>query len=135
MSALSTFLENRIADHILGNAPYTAPSNVFLALFQTIPTLTESGGGTELSGNGYARVQIANNSTNFPAASAGVKRNANPITFPVATGAWANAGHWAIFDSLTGGNMLFFGTIPTPISVVSGDQVIISANQLTLTFE
>jgi hypothetical protein len=133
MSALSAFLENRIADHLLGNVPYTAPGAVHLALFTVAPT--ESGGGTEVSGGSYGRVAINNNATNWPAATGGLKSNGTAITFPTATGTWGTVTHWALFDAASGGNMLFFGTVSPSKLIESGDQFSVAIGELDLTFE
>ena len=64
MSSLSDYTELEILDHIFGGAAYTSPTNVYLALYTVAPT--DSGGGTEVSGNGYARQQMS-----FGAAASG----------------------------------------------------------------
>ena len=51
--------------------------------------------GVEVSGNGYARVAITNNVTNFPAAAAGVQTNGTEIAWPQATG-----GNWGLIDEV-----------------------------------
>lgn len=95
------FLEDSIVDHVTGVAAYTAPTNLFLALYSVIPT--EAGGGTELTGNGYARQQIE-----FDASSGGIAINSNLEEFLAAGGAWlAIVGH-ALHDAISAGNMLYF---------------------------
>jgi hypothetical protein len=75
-------LENKMLGHLFGTA-YTAPTTVYMALSTTTPT--DAGGNvTEPSGNGYARVAIGNNSTNWNAASGGTVTNKTAITFPEA---------------------------------------------------
>jgi hypothetical protein len=103
----SDFLENELLDHVLGNAAYTAPANVFLGLFSVAPT--DTGGGTEITGGAYPRKQVANNSTNFPAASGGSKSLAVTQVFDVAPAGLATAVAWGVFDASTGGNLLYWG--------------------------
>src|SRR3989304_6558665 len=69
----SDFLENELLDHVLGNAAYAAPATVYFGLYSVGPS--DVGGGTELTGSGYARIAVTNNATNFPAASGGAKSN------------------------------------------------------------
>jgi hypothetical protein len=76
------------------------------------------GHGQEIVGNGYARVAVTNNLTNFPATSAGLKANGTTITFPSPTGAWGTtdtpAGpvySYFIADAITGGNVWRHGNI------------------------
>ena len=130
MSAFSDFLENKVLDHLLGATAYTAPGTVHFALYTAAPS--DSGGGTEVSGGGYARVAVTNNATNWPAASAGTKRNANTITFPEATANWGTIVAIAILDAATGGNLLFWTTI-TSRSVVTGDIPRFNAQGVSIT--
>lgn len=71
-----------------------------LALYVGDPSLV---GSTELtSAGGYARVTIANNGTNWPAASGGAKTSA-PVAFAASTDAWsAVPTHWQLFNVDTG---------------------------------
>lgn len=129
----SDYLENKVLDHVLSGASgaYTQPSNVFLALFTT--NCSDSAPGTEVStsGTGYARVQIACNTTNFPLASGGSKTNGTTITFPQATASWGTVVSWALMDAATGGNMLWQGTM-TQKTVDPQDTLSVAAGQLTL---
>lgn len=135
--SFSDYLELELLDHILGGVslPYSPPANVFVALSTTTPT--DAGGNfTEpSSGNGYARVQVANNSTNWPAASSGSKSNGTTISFPQATGSWGTVTYFGVFDQLTGGNCLMTGQLTTSKSVGALDTVQFSAGNLTVTLD
>ena len=133
MSALSAYLENKIADHLLGAVTFTAPTTAYLALFTSAPS--ESGGGTEVSGGSYARVAITNNATNWPAAVAGVKSNGVAIVFPTATAGWGDVTHWGLFDAATGGNLLFFGALGASTTINNTDILTVPVGDLDLTFE
>jgi len=78
----------------------------------------DASGLAEPSGNAYARVEIP--STYWAAASGGSKANDTAITFPRATGSWGTITHVALFDSLTGGNMLASGALSESLAVTSG---------------
>jgi hypothetical protein len=133
MSALSSYLENKINDHVLGGSDYTRPATVYFALYTSAPT--ETGGGSECSGGSYARVSVTNNSTNFPASSSGVKANGTAITFPTATANWGTVAAFGVFDASTGGNLLYFGTLSATRTVTSGDTARFAAGDFTITFE
>jgi len=133
MSALSAYLENKIADHILGRVVFTAPVTVYLALYTTAPS--ESGGGTEVSGGSYARLSVTNSALNFPDAIAGVKSNGTQLTFIEATAGWGTITYWGMYDAASGGNLLFFGALGTPTAIASGDQLVIPIGDLDITFE
>jgi hypothetical protein len=133
MSALSAYLEGKVANYILGRVAYTAPTTVYLALYTSAPS--ESGGGTEVSGTGYARASVTNTVPNFPDAVAGVKSNGVAITFAVAGAAWGTVTHWGMFDELSGGNLLFFGALGSSTAIHHDDQLIIPIGDLDITFE
>jgi len=129
MSAFSDHLENKVLDHLFGGTTYTPPATLYFGLFKTAPT---DSGGTEVTGGGYARASVANNTTNFPAASAGAKKNAVVIVFPEATAAWGSVVGVGIFDAATGGNLLMQTSIPTR-DVQIGDAPRFAVNGLTIT--
>lgn len=134
----SNYLENKVLDHILGGPDYTRPATVYIALFSGFSTLinwmSDTDVLTEIAGNGYARLAVANNSTNFPAASAGQKSNGTAFTFAVATGgSWSNINAVAVFDALTGGNLLFWANITdvrAAYTVPAGQQANFAAGAL-----
>ena len=116
-NAMSTYLSNELLDHMLGNGGYTRPTNIYVALYSAAPS--DAGGGTELSGNGYARV---NASAKFEtAASGGIISNDGAITFGPATAAWSAATHFGILDASPAGNLLFWGALDTARTVGLGD--------------
>lgn len=94
----STYLANRILDHVFGGADYSRPATLYLAALKA--------GDAEVIGGSYARVAITNNATNFPNASARAKANANVIPFATATADWGFIESVGIYDALTGGNQL-----------------------------
>lgn len=70
--SFSDFLELEVLDHVFGNAAYTAPATISFGLWTA--TLTDASTGAtagEPAGSGYDRVDMTNNSTNFPAAAPG----------------------------------------------------------------
>lgn len=133
----SNDLSKKILDHILGGPDYTRPATVYIALFTTDPG--EGTGGTEVTGSGYARKAVTNNSTNFPAATGsttGQKTNGTAIVFTDATGDWAsgsNIGYWAMFDASSGGNRMYKGALAVAKPVLNGDGVTIAAGAMNIT--
>jgi hypothetical protein len=128
----SDFLENELLDHVLGNASYSAPANTHIALFTVTPS--DTGGGTEVSGNAYARVSVTNNATNWPAASGGAKANGTAITFPAASGGnWGTVVAFGIFDASTSGNLLYWGPVTPNKAVNDGDTASFAIGDLDIT--
>lgn len=137
MSALTTYLANRIARHNFGRQTYSAPTNWYLGLFTSAPGV--GGGGTEVSGGSYARLSINNTQTvpfmwNHPN-SDGVVSNAFELVFPVATANWGTITHWALFEAISGGNMNFFGMVTPSKLIQTGDQFTVAIGELEFTFE
>ena len=130
MSAFSDYLENKVLDHLLGAVPFTAPSTVYFALYTSSPN--DAGGGTEVSGGGYARVAVANNAVNWPGAATGTKRNGTTITFPEASATWGTIVAIGILDAVSSGNLLFWTSI-TSRSVVTGDIPRFNAQGVSIT--
>lgn len=130
MSSFSDYLELELLDHVFGGSDYTRPATLYIGLFTAAPT--DAGGGTEVTGGSYARAAVTNNATNFPAASAGAKTNANAITFATATADWGTVVAVGIFDALSGGNLLAWCTV-TSQSVPSGVTASIPAGDLDIT--
>ncbi len=109
--ALSTYLQNALLNHVLRNTAFTTPgTNVWVALYTANPTA--AGGGTEVTGGSYARVQVEGTG-DWDAPSGGVTQNTNAIVFPAATGDWGIINSFAVLDNTSGGNFLFWGWLST----------------------
>lgn len=121
----TTYLEDRMLNHFLRNTASTAPTTVYLALYSAAPG--EAGGGTELTGNGYAREAIT-----FGAPSDGVVNNSNTITFTASGGAWSQILGHAILDASSGGNMFYYESVTGP-TLADGDSYEFGANDVTVT--
>lgn len=126
MSALSDYAENKVLDAIGGNATFTTPTNVYLGL--STGSMADDDSGTELSGNGYARVSVS-----FGAAASGTMSNDAAIEFSAATGSWGSVSHWALYDALTAGNQLLNGAFTTAKTIDSGDVLKIAVGDLDIT--
>lgn len=122
--AISTYLSNKILDHILQVASYAQPT-VSLALSTTDPSVSL----TEPSGNGYARVAL---SGKFSAASAKSSGNTAIISFPQASGSWGTITHFAIVDGSS--NVLWSDALSVAKPVSAADTVSFNAANLTLQF-
>ena len=118
MSGLTTYEANRLLDIQLGNG---TPATVYAGLCTGVAANGTITG--EPSGNNYARVPLTNNSTNFPAASAGAKSNGTLVNFNVPSGSWGTLTTFFISDAASGNtNTKDFCTIPT-ITPGNGDTV------------
>jgi hypothetical protein len=127
MAGMSTYLENAVLNFLFSKTEYTAPDK-YVALYSSAPT--DDGGGTELSGNGYARVL----SNSWSTSTTGTLSNSVAITFEAATGDWT-ATHFGIFDNSTEGNLLGWGQLTTPKTVQSGDIATFAIGALVATLD
>lgn len=135
MAGISDYLENEILDHVLSAATYTPPATLYIALFTTSPNFETGAGGTEVTGGSYARLSVTNNSTNFPAASAGSKSNGATFTFTTPTASWGTVVGFGIYDDPTAGNLLMGNTLTTSKTINSGDTVSFNSGSITVTMD
>lgn len=131
MTAKSDFLENALIDWFWrGQAAPTLPADLHFGLFTTAPS--DAGGGTEVSGGGYARVAVTRSLANFAGTqgagtttastgSSGQTSNNAAITFPTPSGNWGTVVAVGVFDAATGGNLLVWSNLTTPKTVNNGD--------------
>jgi hypothetical protein len=128
MASISDYYENKIIDHMLRGQAFTPPSTIYLALYTEAPS--DAGGGTEVSGGGYARQSFT-----LTAASGGATSNSADITFPQATSDWGTMVAVGIFDAQTGGNLLMWANLTQPKTVNAGDIFVIKAGDLNISFD
>ena len=135
--SLSDAYEKATVDWMLGGANPTRPATLYLALFTAAPG--ETGGGTEVSGNGYARQQITfaaasigDGSTRVPSGQTGALSSNSP-TYTAAGGDWGTLVAVAVYDAATGGNEVFYSTLDTQRQVKNGDTFAMPAGQVAYT--
>lgn len=121
--SMTNYLEDDLLNAALGGQTYIPPATVYIALSTTTPN-DDGSNFTEPSGNGYARVAVTNNLTEWPdSAGSGQKSNANTILFPQASGgAWGTVTYAGIFDASSGGNLLWSGPLSSLQAIGDGDQ-------------
>jgi hypothetical protein len=131
---MSDYLEVEIRKHIFRTGSFTKPTVLGVALFTAAPS--DSGGGTEVSGGSYARVDVPPLDANWSGASStsGLTDNVSAITFPTATADWGTITHVGIFDATSGGNLLFHGALTASKTVTNGDTFSFAAGALDITF-
>ena len=132
MSELSRYLQRALLDHVLKTAPFSVPTDVYVALYTAAPD--DTGGGTEVSGGSYAR-KVHNVWTAGSDASPSIADNTGAITFITATGDWGTITHFALFDAITVGNMLGWSPLAAPKDVDSGDTAEFASGELDVTLD
>ena len=143
MSAMSDFLENSLVDQIFRGQTAPTTSTLYIGLYTAAPS--DTGGGTELSGSGYARVSVTSSlanwagtqssgSTTASSGTGGATSNNAAITFPEPTSGWGQVQAFGVFDAATGGNLLFHGSLTINKTINEGDTVTFPAGSLVVTF-
>ena len=128
MAALSDHAENLLLNYLMTTDSVTRPTAWYLALFTAAPS--DSGGGTEVSGNGYSRKTIA-----FSTASGtgGTTSNSGDVSFTASGGSFGTVSHVGIFDAASSGNLLWHGAMTASKTIADGDTLEFSTGNVDLT--
>jgi len=121
----------KIVDSTLRAVAFTAPANVYIALFTADPT-ADCITGNEIQVGAHA--WYARQAMVFAAQSVpGITSNSAVVTFPVVTGTDVTATHYALFDASTAGVMISYGTLTASKTYSAGDVPSFLAGQLAIT--
>jgi hypothetical protein len=136
-SGRSNYLLGKELDKTFSGAAWTPPDPVYVALFTARGTTAQAAADTnftEVTGGSYARVEIDNDATTFPAASGTPpsKSNGIDIVFPEASAAWGTVTCFGIYDDPTAGNLLGWGDLASPRSILNGDTAQFSTGALVI---
>jgi len=128
MAALSDHAEKLILDWMMTAGTAARPSAWYVALYTAAPS--DAGGGTELSGSGYAREAVA-----FAAATSGTGTTSNTgvVIFTADGGDWGSVTHMGIHDASSGGNLLWHGALAAAKTVADGDTLEFAVGNIDLT--
>jgi hypothetical protein len=128
MSALSDFSEKLLLDWLMTSGSATRPTAWYVALYTAAPS--DSGGGTEVSGNGYVRKAVAFDAASTPG---GTTSNTGAVSFTASGGAWGTITHIGIFTAETSGNLLWHGGLTASKAVGDGDTIEFAIGNIDLT--
>lgn len=130
------YLETATLNHIFRTDTFTKPTSVWIALHSAAPD--EDGSPTnELSGSGYARVEVPclDANWNAPADDGGPMKvtNVAAVTFPAASADWTAATHFSACDASSAGNVLISGALDVSKTVLNGETARFPAGSLKFT--
>jgi hypothetical protein len=128
--SLTNFSEDLVLDWLFTTGTATRPTDWYVGLFTAAPG--EGGGGTEVSGNGYARKSA---SFTVSGSAPTTATNSSAIEFDAATGSWGTITHVAIFDALTSGNMIAYATLSASKAIGTNDIFRIQSSNLSITLD
>ncbi len=117
MGSWGNYAENKQLEHGVGKTAWTMPS-VWIALSKADPT-DDASGLDEPSVGSYVRKATVGADWNN--ASGGALDNANDLVFVQATADWGTITHFAGYDAVSGGNMVFHGALGASRVVNNGD--------------
>jgi hypothetical protein len=120
--SISNYAENKILDHVTGEAAWTMPTTVYVKLHTGDP--------------GEAATSNAASETTRKAASWAAASSGSIATD--ATLEWTNVAatetytHWSLWDASTAGNALWTGALSSSAAVTAGDTFQITTLTLSL---
>lgn len=131
MANASNTLRTAVGEAFVRGQSVTTPTDLYLSLHTASLDAAGTNIGTEVSGNGYARVAL-------PAADVsntlGVLSNTALIQFPQATGSWGtvvSVGVWSSPSSTDVADFYWFDDIAVPATVGDSETVQFSVGSLT----
>jgi hypothetical protein len=128
MAALSDYAEKLLLDWMMTNGSATRPTAWYVALYTAAPS--DSGGGTEVSGSGYARQAVTFDAAATPG---GTTSNTGAVSFTAAGGSWGTITHIGIHDALSSGNLLWHGSMTASKTIADGDTLEFAIGNIDLT--
>jgi len=124
----SQYVADKILNWTDGTAFGTAPTNVYVALFNGDPT----GAGTEITNT--IKGSTTRDAITFGAIATSTDfrqfDNSAEITITASASAGATADYAAIYDASTAGNLLWYETLTSSKTITAGDEVKFEANAL-----
>ena len=139
MSRFSNYSENNIVETTLRGAAFPVPAGTYIGLFTADPTdanVTANEVQTA-AWPAYVRRDAADGAAiaaGWTAAADGVSSNAKVITFAANNGAGAvTVTHIGIYDSATGGNLLYHAPLVSSKTLQVGDVLSFGVGSITVT--
>lgn len=127
----SDYHENWVLNQTVGKSPSVSR---YIALLLEAPDDADTGSTiVEPVAMNYAR--ITTTAVSWNTASGGSVTTAAILTSNVASGDWGEITHWALCDAATAGNVLVWGEVTVPKTVLTGDSFSFGAGTLIITMD
>lgn len=133
-SEISNAISDELYDHVLRNAAYTSPTNVYLAMFTSTATTGELDANTQTNevanSNAYVRLALS-----VTAPSDGAGSNSGDHTFAAASGGnWGTLRFIAIVDSIShnGGAVLCYTQLDSDVVINDGNTLQFNGGDLDI---
>jgi len=122
-STSTNYLTQKYLDFLLKGTAWTPPTQLYIALFKTIPAL-DGTRGVEVSrtSTGYARKSITSSQWIGPSSTSSMEyHNSVDLEFEEPTADWGTIIGCGIYDEVTAGNLFYIATLSAGKAVVVGD--------------
>lgn len=124
---LSTYFANEILNWIKGTDTDTAPTTVYVALYDGNPG-DDGSGGTDVTEDVRAAGRVA---ITFGSIATKAMSNSADVDFGTSDGA-ADLTHFGVWDDATAGNLLGYNALITPRTVEAADPVKFATGSLVI---
>lgn len=105
------------------------PEDYYLGFSKTLPDIDGTGVmEPSRTGTGYTRIRLEN----MTKSNTGVIYNTNVISFPESELEWGEMTAYVVYDSVSDGNLLFYGNLSKNITVDANTAVTIPAGQMVI---
>lgn len=135
MANFSNYLETKIVQWLDGTQLPAPTGSLWVALYSS-PGVVQDNAATNLIGT---RVEVSNwtvTTATGPSDSSDASiTNAAEIVMTSNSNVAATASHFAVYDAVSAGNLLFHGALSSSVSIAVGDTVKFAANSITLTVQ
>lgn len=130
MAGFTDTIENSLIDALFRGQTITFLTTQYIALFTAAPG--ETGGGTETTYTGYARIGLASSLVNWAgtqsaastvasSGTGGQTSNNSAITFGAPTSGPVTITNFAVMSAVSAGTMWSYGTLTTSRTLNNGD--------------
>lgn len=121
---MTNYLEEQLGMHLFRTGTYTAPTELHMGLFTTMPTSDVGDDGVEVAAASYDRVLYgpSDSAWSAPVDGNGEFYNLFSIIFPTPQEDWTTIVGWGLWDAdlVTGGNLLVFSPLASDKNVPNG---------------
>lgn len=133
----SSYTRDNVLKSLLRGTTFPLPSGTYISLHTADPGTTGANEVTVGAWPAYVRRHAENGGaigSGWTAPSAGVSSNTNQITFPANNGGGSvTVTHFAVWDTLSGGNCLDSAALTTSRTLAPGDILVFDVGTLTQT--
>lgn len=130
---VTKYLEAAILTWLFNGGTLTAPASLYLGLFTAAPDTVA--GGTECSGNGYARARFANAIGSWDEAASATKTLVTCVGFPIATGSWGTVVAIGLWDASSGGNLWAWRPVSPTFAISSGELAVVEPGDFAVVLD